>query len=225
MNEPKAVRVLVAEDDSVSRRLLEATLVKWGFHVVTAVDGRAALELLCKEDAPKLAIIDWMMPEIDGIEVCRRLRQHPQGATTHVIILTAKGTKEDVVQGLESGADDYLIKPFDRGELRARVRVGLRILEMQQNLADRVRELEDALSKVKQLQRLVPICSYCKKIRDDSNYWQQVEQYMTAHTEARFTHGICPDCMSSVVKAELQKHGVAMEEAKDEGASKNKDEG
>lgn len=217
MNEPKPVRILVAEDDSVSRRLLEATLTKWGFQVTTAADGKVALEALCKDDAPRLAILDWMMPEIDGIEVCRRLRQHPHGASTHVIILTAKGTKEDVVQGLESGADDYLTKPFDRGELRARVRVGLRVLEMQQTLADRVRELEDALSKVKQLQRLVPICSYCKKIRDDTNYWQQVDQYMSAHTEARFTHGICPDCMSTVVKVELEKHGVSMEEGKIRG--------
>jgi DNA-binding response OmpR family regulator len=219
MNALKPVRILVAEDDSVSRRLLEATLSKWGFQVTTAADGKAALEALCKVDAPRLAILDWMMPELDGIEVCRRLRQHPQGASTHVIILTAKGTKEDIVQGLESGADDYLTKPFDRGELRARVRVGLRALEMQQALADRVRDLEDALSKVKQLQRLVPICSYCKKIRDDTNYWQQVDQYMSAHTEARFTHGICPDCMSTVVKDELGKHGVTMEQEKirDEG--------
>jgi DNA-binding response OmpR family regulator len=207
----KQIRVLIAEDDNVSRRLLEATLRKWNFEVVTAADGRAALEILSTPNPPSLAVLDWMMPGMDGLEVCRRLRQGEKGSSTYVIILTAKGGKEDIVTGLDSGADDYLTKPFDRGELLARLRVGMRIIDMQSSLAERVRQLEDALAKVKVLQRLVPICSYCKKIRDDKNYWQQVDHYMSQHTEARFTHGICPDCMDTVVRAELEKHGVALE--------------
>src|SRR5262249_3973980 len=146
-------------------------------------------------DAPKLAILDWMMPELDGVDVCRTLRAEPSAEPTYIILLTAKAEKGDIVKGLEAGADDYLTKPFDRNELRARLQVGLRMLELQKNLADRVRELEAALSNVKQLQGLIPICSYCKKIRDDKNYWQQVECYVSAHTDARFSHGICPACL------------------------------
>ena len=113
----------------------------------------------------------------------------------YIILLTAKGSKEDLITGLESGADDYLTKPFHREELKARVQVGWRVLNLQKRLADRVHELESALSKVKQLQGLLPICCYCKRVRDGKDYWQQVEAYVMAHSEAQFTHGICPDCM------------------------------
>ncbi len=198
------MRLLIAEDDPISRRMLEATLSKWAFSVVVTRDGRAALKVLQGENAPKLAILDWMMPELDGVEVCRKVRAEQTSEPTYLLLLTAKGSKADIVTGLESGADDYLTKPFDRNELHARLRVGMRMLEMQKNLAERVRQLEDALSRVKQLQGLVPICSYCKKVRDDQNYWQQVDAYMSAHTEARFSHSICPTCMDTVVRQELE---------------------
>jgi DNA-binding response OmpR family regulator len=110
-----------------------------------------------------------------------------------------------VVAGLQAGGDDYVTKPFDREELHARVKVGLRILQLQMNLADRVRELEEALASVKQLQGLLPICSYCKKIRDDQNYWQQVEGYISEHSGAVFSHGICPECYDKFVRPELKK--------------------
>jgi phosphoserine phosphatase RsbU/P len=196
--------ILIAEDDPISRRVLEATLKRWGYQVAVTTDGQAALERLQQPDAPELAILDWMMPEIDGLEVCRRLRADPPAHPFYLILLTAKANKSDMVEGLEGGADDFLSKPFDRDELRARLRVGMRMLEMQRVLGDRVRDLEDALSRVKQLQRLVPICAYCKKVRDDHNFWQQVESYVCAHTEARFSHGICPDCMEAIVKPEVE---------------------
>ncbi len=198
------MRLLIAEDDRISRRMLEATLTKWGYEVMVTCDGRAALKVLAGENAPKLAILDWMMPEMDGVEVCRKVRAAQISEPTYILLLTAKGSKADIVTGLESGADDYLAKPFDRNELRARLRVGVRMVQMQTNLAERIRQLEDALSRVKQLQGLVPICSYCKKVRDDQNYWQQVDAYMSAHTEARFSHSICPTCMDTVVRQELE---------------------
>ena len=125
--------------------------------------------------------------------------------TIYIIILTAKGNKEDIVEGLKNGADDFIIKPFNREELRARVTVGARVVELQEDLANRVEELENALSKVKVLQGLIPICSYCKKIRDDKNYWQQVEAYMGTHSEAKFSHSVCPDCYTDHIEPQLQK--------------------
>jgi CheY-like chemotaxis protein len=200
--------ILIAEDDPVSRRTLEATLQKWGHAVRVTADGSAAWEILCAQGSPPFAILDWMMPGFDGLTLCRRLRETPERAGTYVILLTARGDKKDIVAGLESGADDYLTKPFDRDELRARVNVGLRVLALQQNLADRVRQLEQAMGRVRQLQGLLPICCYCKRIRDDGNYWQQVEQYIATHSGAQFSHGICPTCFETVVKEQLRQHGL-----------------
>jgi len=197
------MRILIAEDDLVSRRLLEATLGKWGYQVVSASDGLQALDAVSKGSLPELAILDWMMPGMDGPDVCRSLRERPDGAGLYVILLTAKTAREDVVAGLEAGADDYITKPFDREELRARVRVGERVVELQRKLAERVRALEEALANVKQLQGLLPICSYCKKIRHDGDYWQQVEQYVTERADVQFSHSICPSCYEQHIKPEL----------------------
>src|SRR5881628_4071029 len=117
------MKILIAEDDPVSRCFLEVTLVKWGYEVIATSDGNEAWEAL-QHEMPRLAILDWMMPGIDGVEVCRRLRAANPVLPLYVIVLTAKGESEDVVEGLESGADDYVTKPFDRAELRARIQVG-----------------------------------------------------------------------------------------------------
>jgi sigma-B regulation protein RsbU (phosphoserine phosphatase) len=199
------MRILIAEDDSVSRRLLEATLGKWGYEVISTTDGVQALEALSQPDAPSLAVLDWMMPGLDGAEVCRRVRSLGADRLLYIILLTAKGRKEDIVQGLTAGADDYIIKPFDRSELKARINVGERILRLQAELAAHVKELELALANVKLLQGLLPICCYCKKIRDDRNYWQQVDTYVADHSEVQFTHGICPECRDKIVKPELER--------------------
>lgn len=199
------MKVLIAEDDMVSRRLLKATLTKWGYEVIVTCDGLEALAALQGIDAPSLAILDWMMPGLDGIEVCRRVRRTQSHTPPYFIVLTAKGRREDIIVGLEAGANDYVTKPFDREELHARVRVGVRIVELQHSLADRVHALEEALARVKQLQGLLPICSYCKKIRDDQNYWQQVENYISQHSEAQFSHSICPACYEQLVQPELEQ--------------------
>jgi DNA-binding response OmpR family regulator len=201
------MNILIAEDDLVSQRALAGTLCKWGHQVVVTTSGIEAWEVLQRDDSPPLAILDWMMPGLDGVEVCRRAReQMPQDdehRPLYLILLTARDRKEDLVVGLEAGADDYIIKPFNREELRARLNVGLRMVGLQHRLAGRVRELHDALQKVKLLQGLLPICSYCKRIRDDQNYWQQVEGYIGAHSEARFSHAICPACYEAVVQPQL----------------------
>lgn len=196
------MKTLIAEDDSVSRRLLQAALQKWGYEVTVTTQGREAWDALQQPGAPSLLILDWLMPELDGVEICRRIRASEALKSSYVILLTSRGSKEDIVEGLEAGADDYVTKPFDHGELRARVQVGARVIGLQNALAERVHELEEAIASVKTLQGLLPICCYCKKIRDDGNYWHRVESYIAGHANVRFSHGICPDC-NDKLKAEL----------------------
>jgi phosphoserine phosphatase RsbU/P len=196
----------VADDDPVAREILTRTLHRWEFDAVAAADGAAAWTLLAAAPPPALAIVDWMMPGVDGIELCRRIRQNAAHAHMYVIVLTGRDQPDDVVAGLDAGADDYLVKPFRPEELRARIDAGLRVLSLQARLADRLAELEAALAKVKELRGLLPICAYCKRIRRDADYWEQLENYISAHTDARFSHGICPPCFTAVM-ADLERSG------------------
>jgi diguanylate cyclase (GGDEF)-like protein len=136
--------ILIAEDDAVSRRMLEATLKKWGYDVVVTEDGDKAWEVLQREDAPRLAILDWVMPGLDGPQICRAVRSLGDQRYVYLLLLTAKSEKEDLVKGLEAGADDFLTKPFDAEELRARLRAGIRILDLQETL--RVQATHDSLT-------------------------------------------------------------------------------
>lgn len=200
------MKILIAEDEPISRRVLQATLERTGYDVVVTQDGREAWQVLQQQDAPKLAILDWMMPgEPDGVEICRQARQNPSTESTYIILLTARGHLDDIVAGLDAGANDYLTKPFRGPELRARVQVGARVVQLQNNLADRILKLEHALAQIRTLEEIIPICSYCKKIRDDRNYWQQVDHYISAHAGTQFSHSICPDCYEEHIKPELDK--------------------
>ena len=199
------MKILIAEDDEVSRRILQLTLAAAGHEVITTQNGAAAWAILEKDDSPSLAILDWMMPDMDGLEVCRLARRQKSVTPVYIILLTAKGNKADVVQGLEAGANDYILKPFNRAELNARITVGETVINLQHNLAARVGELENALAQVKLLQGILAICSYCKNIRDDQNYWQQLETYVSEHSEAQFSHSICPKCYESIVKTQLEE--------------------
>jgi CheY-like chemotaxis protein len=190
------LRVLIADDELISRRLLEGRLRSTGFEVVTAEDGARAWEILESENAPALAILDWMMPGLDGPEICRRLRSRAGTGYVYVILLTARGHIGDLVAGLESGADDYVTKPFDWKELETRLRAGTRILRLQSELAHKVEELEAALAHVRTLQGLLPICMHCKSIRDDSNTWHRLETYIEDHSNAMFTHSLCKRCLA-----------------------------
>lgn len=138
------MRALVAEDDLVSRRMLVAALTKWGYDVVPVQDGEEALGILAESTPPRLVILDWMMPNMDGIDVCRRVREVETESPPYIILLTAKGEKGDIVKGLEAGANDYLSKPYDPGELRARVDIGRRMIEIQGQLVMRVEDLQRA---------------------------------------------------------------------------------
>jgi DNA-binding response OmpR family regulator len=198
------MRVLIAEDDRITGEILARTLQRWSYETTVVSDGAQAWDHLRNATSPTLAILDWMMPEIDGPDVCRRVRAELPLANMYLLLVTAREGRGDVVAGLEAGADDYIIKPFDPDELRARVAVGVRVLSLQQKLAERVFELQDALSNVKQLRGLLPICSYCKRIRGDDQYWQQVEGYIADHSEAQFSHGICPSCYATI-SAELDE--------------------
>jgi len=204
------MKILIAEDDPVCRSVIERMLKKWGHDVVVVCDGLAAWQVLRREDAPKLAILDWIMPELNGPEVCRKahdlLRQEP----TYILLLTVKHQKEDIVIGLDSGADDFISKPFDEQELRSRIRVGERMIALQRKLADRVRKLEVAIAEVTRLTGMLPICSYCKKVRDDKDYWQEVETYVAARSDVHFSHGVCPTCWVKVVEPEMAQAGIPM---------------
>ena len=195
------MKVLIAEDDHITMTMMTGLLESWGYEVVPARDGTRAWEILRHDDAPPLAIVDWHMPGMKGDELCRAARAEWPGRPLYILLVTAESVRlEDKVFGLTAGADDYLAKPFDVPEMRARLQVGARVLKLQMELRRRVGELEQMVAQVRQLQGLLPICIHCKKIRDDQNYWHQVENYISARTEAEFTHSICPSCFESHMK-------------------------
>jgi phosphoserine phosphatase RsbU/P len=194
------MRILVAEDEAFSRNILVKALKSWGHEVVEAADGEEAWEALRSDDGPRLAVLDWIMPGMNGIDVVRKVRSSvsAQDRYVYMILLTQKASKDDMVAGLAAEADDYVVKPFDPGELRMRVRSGQRIVELQSELGDANADLRKALKEVKTLSGLLPICACCKMIRNDEGYWQEIEAYISDHSEAEFSHGICPDCAAQL---------------------------
>jgi len=199
------MRILIAEDDPISERLLTTNLTRWGHEVISTSNGREAWEILQGEDAPRFAILDWMMPGMEGTEICRKLRNAAATNPPYIILLTARRGVDQLVTGIKAGADDYLTKPYHRDELQARVEVGMRVLDLQTKLSSRIAELEHALEHVKQLHGIIPICGYCKKIRDDRDYWQNVETFIANHSEAEFSHSVCPTCYEVVVVPQLEQ--------------------
>jgi DNA-binding response OmpR family regulator len=196
------MRIVIAEDDRPTARLLAGLARSWGYEVDAHTGGHDALAALEASATPELAILDWMLPEMDGPEICRRVRagDSARSVRTYIVLLTSRTEHADVIAGLEAGADDYLRKPFDAGELAARLQVGARMVTLQHTLATSVRELELALANVRKLSGLLPICAYCHSIRDDSDYWHRVDEYLSNHAEVRFSHSICPKCLARVEK-------------------------
>ena len=174
------MNILIADDDPTSRIVLSATLKKLGHQVTVTKGGAEALAMFDKAEVPVL-ISDMLMPDVDGLELCRRVRALDRPKYTYIILLASVGGKSGYLEGMKAGADDFINKPFDEEQLAARLGVAERILGLQ--------------TQVKQLAGLLPICSHCKKVRDDQNYWQQVESYIAKRTDAKFTHSYCPDCM------------------------------
>ncbi len=184
------MNILVAEDDAVSRLVLGATLRRLGHQPVLAENGREAWAAFQKE-SPPLVITDWIMGGIDGLELCRLIRAERRVKYTYVILLTVMQGKGAYLEGMNAGVDDFITKPFDPDELAARLRVAERILGLQ--------------TQVKQLEGLLPICTYCKRIRDEGNAWSVIEEYLARRTDASFTHGVCPQCFATVVEPELER--------------------
>ena len=193
-----AKTILLADDDKLTLNVLNDVLSRAGYSVITATDGEQAWKKL-EESNAQVAILDWIMPGLEGIEICRRANGDPRMANRYFILLTGKSATEDLVAGLQAGASDYLRKPFDETELLARVEVGVRFVELQRKLAERVEELERALTQVRRLEGLLPICSYCKRIRNEQDYWERVDAYISQHANVRFSHNICPECYTKHV--------------------------
>ena len=192
------MRILIVEDDRATARRLSGLVTSWGHEVAVANDGRGALTAMAATPAPQLVLLDWMLPDIDGLAVCQQIRTHGGDTPAHIILLTSKAARADLVAGLEAGAAEYLVKPVDPDELRVRLIAGERFIVLQQRLAERVLELERALENVRTLSGLLPICAYCNSIRDDSHYWHRVEEYVSARSGVTFSHGICPKCLPRV---------------------------
>ena len=185
------MKILAVEDDPVARAVLNRALLKLGHEVIEARDGAEALRVLEKEPV-RLIVSDWMMPELDGLGLCRAVRGRMNADYVYFILLTGQQADVDNQrEAIEAGVDDFLTKPLDLQEIWMRLRVAERILRY--------------ATEVRQLEAFLPICGYCKKVRDDQNYWQQIESYINERTGTDFSHSVCPDCYQRVVMPELEK--------------------
>jgi sigma-B regulation protein RsbU (phosphoserine phosphatase) len=183
------VKILIVEDDGVARAVLKQALKRLGHDVVEAVDGESAWALL-QDEPVRVIVSDWIMPKADGLDLCRWIRARAGAEYIYFILLTSRdATQENQMVATDAGVDDFLTKPLDLPELWTRLRVAERILRY--------------TTQVRQLEEMLPICSYCKKIRDDQNYWQQLEGYISERTGSDFSHSVCPDCYTRVVLPEL----------------------
>ena len=178
-------KILAVEDDPVSAKLLAVLLAHYGYDVVTASDGDEAWKLF-RADPVRIVVSDWMMPGSDGLELCRNIRGQDRLPYTYFILLTANRTSsENYALATDAGVDDFLTKPIDREALQMRLRVAERILSF--------------TAEIRQLKQIIPICVYCRKVRDEDNYWDRVETYIQKETGSRFSHGACPDCCEKEV--------------------------
>lgn len=185
------MKILAVEDDAVARAVLRQALLRLGHDVTEAQDGNQAWERL-QNDGARVVVSDWTMPGSDGLDLCRRIRRRSDGDYVYFILLTGRdATSENQKEAADAGVDDFLTKPLDFSELWTRLRVAERILRY--------------TTQVRQLEQMLPICSYCKKIRDDQNYWQQIESYISERTGSDFSHSVCPDCYQRVIVPELER--------------------
>ncbi len=196
--------VLLAEDSQEQREYLEVLLSEWGYRVVSVADGVEAWRVLMGADAPPLLLLDAIMPGLSGLQVCRKLRESRARRASHIILLTARAAPEDVEAGLDAGADDFVAKPFNATELRARLRAGERYVRLQKELSRRVVEVKSAMERIRQLEGILPLCSYCRRIREGERAWLPLESFLARQSKTTFSHDICPDCWSHVVEPEVR---------------------
>lgn len=188
------MKILIAEDDTTSRVMLSAFLGKLGHDVTETEDGLAAWEAF-QRSQPDIVVTDWMMPHKSGVELVRAIRAAQRPAYTYIFILTALSSKDSFLIGLEAGADDYLTKPVDADELAARLVVARRTLGLQ--------------ARMERLEGMLPICSYCKRIRGEDGEWSDLERYVAAHSDASFTHSVCSVCYTECVEPQLAEQANA----------------
>jgi CheY-like chemotaxis protein len=186
--------VLVVDDTPLNLELISTILKGQACRLASAASGEEAL-VLCRELHPDLILLDVLMPGMDGHEVCAALKADPLTLDIPILFISCRGGVEDIARGLEAGALDYISKPFEPLELLARVRTHLELHRRRSQERQLIADLQAALEQVKQLSGLLPICAHCKKVRDDQGFWQQVERYVSTHSEATFSHGLCPDCI------------------------------
>ena len=186
--------LLAVDDNPHNLRLLLGILSQQGYHVRPAASGRMALTA-AYASPPDLVLLDIRMAHMDGYEVCQHLKADNRTRDIPIIFLSALSDVSKKVKAFEVGGVDYITKPFQSEEVLMRVATHLKIQALQKSLREKVGQLEDALTKIDTLHGLLPICSYCKNIRDDAGYWQQVEVYIAQHSSAEFSHSICPNCL------------------------------
>jgi DNA-binding response OmpR family regulator len=203
VKQPGDIKILIVEDDPFFQRVLQKRVAGEGYQVTVAADGREGMKHIVSFE-PDLVISDWMMPEVDGLELCQSIKTGLKEAAPYFILLTAKGEISNKLLGLETGADDYLVKPCDPGELMARVRAGLRIVLLNQELREAVGQLQStnaelvsARDAIKRLAELLPVCSVCHRVREGDGPWQHLDEYLKARGRMEFSHGLCPDCKAA----------------------------
>lgn len=192
------MKILIAEDEYTTRLTIQVCLERWGYQVETAADGKEAWAILDKPDAPEIALLDWEMPEIDGLELCKRVKNLKRDNPIHVIMVTARDSRSDILIGFDAGADDYITKPFNDDELRARIRVGERIVRIQSTLSETLQELRQALDLVNSLQNSVSVCNVCQMIEGDDGVWYEPDDYLNRKADSRVNWGECPQCRERV---------------------------
>lgn len=191
----KFLKILIAEDEFTTRMMVQVCLESWGYRVESVIDGNAAWAAMQKEDGPQIAILDWEMPELDGVEVCRLAKERLTDTAPYVILLTSRDSKTDIVKGFDAGADDYMTKPFNDNELRARVRVAERLVRAQLSLAETVAELKEALDQVEMLENGIECCRTCRKVYSPfDGEWHGYDDILDNGADPRFIVSACPGC-------------------------------
>lgn len=183
----------MVEDDAVARAVLQASLVALGHEVVAAPNGDAAWQLLA-HDPIRVVVSDWQMPKMDGLELCRRIRDRQAEYVYFILLTNLSANDENQETALEAGVDDFLSKPVNQRELKMRLHVAERILGF--------------TAHIEKLESFIPICSYCKKVRDDRSFWQQIETYINQRTGSEFSHSVCPDCYQTQIVPQLKALGI-----------------
>jgi len=197
--------ILIVDDTPENLSLLRQMLAEQNYRVRAAINGELALKSVSLSP-PDLILLDIRMPGMDGYEVCNRLKSEDKTHDVPVIFISALDGLEDKMKAFTLGGVDYITKPFQAEEVLARVKTHLMLRRLQQSLENKNADLQKALDEIKILQGIIPICSGCKKIRDDKGFWNQVETYISQHSEAKFSHGICPTCAKKIYP-ELYKNG------------------